>query len=47
MSGTPFEGEALACSQIGDTMSEIGAEVVNKLKLIPAQTIVEQHVYST
>ena len=28
-------------------MTEIGTEVVNKLKIIPAQTIVEQHVYYT
>ena len=28
-------------------MTEIGTEVVNNLKIIPAQTIVEQHVYYT
>ena len=28
-------------------MIEIGTEVVNKLRIIPAQTIVEQHVYYT
>ena len=42
-----LEGEDLVCPQCGDTMTEIGAEVVNKLKIIPAQTIVEQHVYYT
>ena len=40
-----LEGEDLVCPQCGDTMTEIGAEVVNKLKIIPAQTIVEQHIY--
>ena len=40
-----LEGEDLVCPQCGETMTEIGTEVVNKLKIIPAQTIVEQHVY--
>ena len=40
-----LEGEDLVCPQCGDTMTEIGTEVVNKLKIIPAQTIVEQHIY--
>ncbi len=40
-----LEGEELACPQCGSTMTEIGAEVVNKLKIIPAQVIVEQHIY--
>ena len=40
-----LEGEDLVCPQCGDTMTEIGTEVVNKLKIIPAQAIVEQHVY--
>ena len=42
-----LEGETLVCPQCGDIMTEIGTEVVNKLKIIPAQTIVEQHVYYT
>ena len=42
-----LEGEDLVCPQCGDIMTEIGTEVVNKLKIIPAQTIVEQHVYYT
>ena len=42
-----LEGEDLVCPQCGVTMTEIGTEVVNKLKIIPAQTIVEQHVYYT
>ena len=36
-----LEGEDLVCPQCGDTLTEIGTEVVNKLKIIPAQTIVE------
>ena len=42
-----LEGEDLVCPQCGDTMTEIGTEVVNKLKIIPAQTIVEQNIYYT
>ena len=42
-----LEGEDLVCPQCGEAMTEIGTEVVNKLKIIPAQTIVEQHVYYT
>ena len=42
-----LEGEDLVCPACGDTMTEIGTEVVNKLKIIPAQAIVEQHVYYT
>ena len=40
-----LEGEDLVCPQCGDTMTEIGTEVVNKLRIVPAQVIVEQHVY--
>ena len=36
-----LEGEDLVCPQCGVIMTEIGTEVVNKLKIIPAQTIVE------
>ena len=42
-----LEGEDLVCPQCGETMTEIGTEVINKLKIIPAQTIVEQNVYYT
>ena len=42
-----LEGEDLVCPQCGDIMTEIGTEVVKKLKIIPAQTIVEEHVYYT
>ena len=40
-----LEGEDLVCPQCSDIMTEIGTEVVNKLKIVPAQIIVEQHVY--
>lgn len=40
-----LEGDDLVCPQCGETMTEIGTEVVNKLKIIPAQMVVEQHVY--
>ena len=40
-----LEGEDLVCPACGNTMTEIGTEVVNKLKIIPAQMVIEQHVY--
>ena len=42
-----LEGEELACPQCGDTMTQIGKEVVNKLKIKPAVLAVEQHIYYT
>ena len=42
-----LEGDELVCPQCGETMTEIGTEVVNKLKIIPAQAVVEQHIYYT
>lgn len=39
------EAEALACPECGGELTEIGKEVVNKLKIIPAQVVVEQHIY--
>ncbi|MDO5544406.1 MAG: IS66 family transposase [Eubacteriales bacterium] len=42
-----LEGEALVCPECGSTMTEIGKEVVNKLKIKPAEVIVEQHIYYT
>ena len=35
-----LEGEELVCPQCGDTMTEIGKEVVRTLEIIPARTIV-------
>lgn len=42
-----LEGEDLICPECGNTMTEIGKEVVNKLKMRPAEVIVEQHIYYT
>ncbi len=36
-----LEGEELVCPQCGDTMTEIGKEVVNKLKIKPVEFVVE------
>ena len=35
-----LEGENLICPQCGNTMTEIGKEVVRTLEIIPAQTVV-------
>ena len=42
-----LEGEDLVCPQCGDTMTEIGKEVVRTMKIIPAQTIVREDIYYT
>ena len=42
-----LEGEALVCPQCGDTMTEIGKEVVRTLEIIPAQYIVREDIYYT
>ena len=42
-----LEGEDLICPQCGDTMTEIGKEVVRTLKIIPAQTVVHEDIYYT
>ena len=42
-----LESEDLVCPQCGDTMTEIGKEVVRTLEIIPAQTIVHEDVYYT
>lgn len=42
-----LEGEALVCPQCGDTMAEIGKEVVRILEIIPAQYIVREDIYYT
>ena len=42
-----LEGKDLECPQCGDTMSEIGKEVVRTLEIIPAQTIVREDIYYT
>ena len=42
-----LEGEDLVCPQCGDTMTEIGKEVVKTLEIIPAQYIVREDIYFT
>ena len=42
-----LEGEELICPQCGDTMTEIGKEVVRTLEFIPAQAIVHEDIYYT
>ena len=42
-----LEGKDLVCPQCGDTMTEIGKEVVRTMKIIPAQTIVQEDIYYT
>lgn len=39
------ESEELTCPVCGNKMSEIGKEVVNRVKMKPAELIIEQHVY--
>lgn len=40
-----LEGEKLVCPECGDTMTEIGKEVVKKMKIISAKVVVEEHHY--
>ena len=42
-----LEGEDLVCPQCGDTMTEIGTEVVRTLEIIPAQMVVREDIYYT
>lgn len=42
-----LEGEDLVCPQCGDTMTEIGKEVVRTLEIVPAQTVVHEDIYYT
>ena len=42
-----LEGEDLVCPQCGDTMTEIGKEVVKTLEIVPAQYIVREDIYYT
>lgn len=42
-----LEGEALVCPACGDTLSEIGVEVVKKLRIEPISFVVEEHRYHT
>ena len=40
-----LEGQELVCPQCGGELTEIGKEVINKMKIIPARVVVEQHIY--
>ena len=42
-----LEGEDLVCPQCGDTLTEIGKEVVRTLEIIPAQMVVREDIYFT
>ena len=42
-----LEGADLICPQCGDTMTEIGKEVVRTLEIVPAQMVVREDVYYT
>ncbi len=42
-----LEGEALECPQCGDAMTDIGVEVVKKLKIEEIRLVVEEHRYHT
>ena len=42
-----LEGEDLICPQCGDTMTEIGKEVVRTLEIIPAQMVIREDIYYT
>ena len=42
-----LDGEELVCPQCGDTMTEIGKEVVRTLEIIPARTVVREDIYYT
>ena len=42
-----LEGDELVCPQCGDTMTEIGKEVVRTLEIIPAQMVVREDIYYT
>ena len=40
-----LEGQELVCPQCGGELTEIGKEVINKMKIILARVVVEQHIY--
>ena len=42
-----LEGDDLVCPVCGDTMTEIGKEVVRTMKIIPAQVVVKEDIYYT
>ncbi len=42
-----LEEDALVCPNCGETMTEVGTEVVRTLEIIPAMTVVKEHIYHT
>ena len=42
-----LEEDELACPNCGETMTEIGTEVDRTLEIIPAKTVVKEHIYYT
>lgn len=42
-----LEEDSLVCPSCGETMTEIGTEVVRTLEIIPAKTVVKEHIYHT
>ena len=42
-----LEGEDLVCPQCGDTMTEIGKEVVRTMEIIPAEIVIREDIYYT
>lgn len=42
-----LEGDGLVCPECGETMTEIGKEVVRTLEIIPARTVVKEDIYYT
>ena len=42
-----LEGDALVCPNHGEIMTEIGTEIVRTLEIIPARTVVKEHIYHT
>lgn len=42
-----LEGADLVCPECGETMTEIGKEVVRTLEIIPARTVVKEDIYYT
>lgn len=42
-----LEGDDLACPQCGNTMTEIGKEVIRTLEIIPSQMVIREDIYYT
>lgn len=42
-----MEGEALVCPQCGETMTEIGSEIVRTMEIEPAKIVIREDIYYT